>query len=146
LSRRYSTAVLGELGGDLAVAGGRPDGWCVRVAEREGADGQLVLVRHGGLATSTTTVRRWHRSGRPLHHILDPRTGASAGGPWRTVTVAAPTALAANTASTAAIVKGAGALDWLAGHGYAARLVGTDGAVRTTAGWPAARESAAVPA
>ena len=34
LARRYGTAVLVELGGDLAVAGDRPDGWCVQVAER----------------------------------------------------------------------------------------------------------------
>jgi FAD:protein FMN transferase len=139
LSRRYDTAVLVELGGDLAVAGNRPDGWCVRVAEREGEDGQLVLVRHGGLATSTTTVRRWNRGGRTVHHIVDPRTGAPADGPWRTVSVAAPCALAANVASTAAIVLGEAALDWLDGRGLAARLVARDGSVHTTVHWPASR-------
>jgi FAD:protein FMN transferase len=139
LSRRYDTAVLVELGGDLAVAGNRPDGWCIRVAEREGEDGQLVLVRHGGLATSTTTVRRWSRGGRAVHHIVDPRTGAPADGPWRTVSVAAPCALAANVASTAAIVLGESALDWLDGRGLAARLVALDGSVHTTVHWPASR-------
>jgi FAD:protein FMN transferase len=137
LSRRYGTAVLVELGGDIAVAGSNPDGWCVQVAEREGADGQLVLVRSGGLTTSTTTVRTWRRGGRPVHHILDPRTGLPADGPWRTATVAASDALLANAASTAAIVLGDRALDWLTGHGYAARLVRSDGTVHHTAGWPA---------
>lgn len=137
LSARYRTAVLVELGGDVAVAGTRPEGWCVRVAEREGADGQPVLVHRGGLATSTTTLRRWQRGGRTVHHIVDPRTGWPADGPWRTVSVAAPSALAANTASTAAIVLGADAVDWLVARGFAARLVGVDGAVHTTAGWPA---------
>lgn len=143
LSRRYKTAVLVELGGDLAVAGGRAGGWGVRVAEREDGDGQLVVVRHGGLATSTTTVRRWTRGATAMHHIVDPRTGAPAEGPWRTVSVAAPRALAANVASTAAIVMGEPAFDWLEARGLAARLVARDGTVVTTGGWPADRKSAA---
>ena len=144
LASRYDTAVMVELGGDLAVAGHRPDGWCVRVAEREGDDGQLVLVRHGGLTTSTTTVRQWRRGGRPVHHIVDPRTGLPAEGPWRTVTVAAPRALAANVASTAAIVLGEAAVPWLETRGLDARLVDRDGNVHTTACWPAVRSLAGV--
>jgi FAD:protein FMN transferase len=139
LSHRYDTGVLVELGGDIAVAGHRPDGWCLEVAERQGGDGQLVLLRHGGLATSTTTVRTWRRGGRPVHHIVDPRTGLPADGPWRTVSVYAPRALAANTASTAAIVMGADAPGWLQARGLAARLVAVDGTVLTTGAWPQSR-------
>ncbi len=136
LATRYSTGVLVELGGDLAVAGDRPDGWCIQVAERKGGDGQLVLVRHGGLATSTTTVRTWRRGAQPMHHIVDPLTGLPADGPWRTASVAAPSALAANVASTAAIARGADALESLTQRGLAARLVARDGTVATTPGWP----------
>ena len=39
-----------------------------------------------------------------LHHIVDPATGAPAVGPWRTISVAAETCVAANAAATAAIV------------------------------------------
>ena len=137
LADRYCTEVLVELGGDLAIAGAAPDGWCIRVAEREGGDGQLIRIRGGGLTTSTTTVRTWRRAGRPVHHIVDPRTGLPTDGPWRTASVAAASALAANMASTAAIVRGASALDWLTERGFAARLVAEDGSVTTTAGWPA---------
>jgi FAD:protein FMN transferase len=144
LSTRYRTAVMVELGGDVAVAGHRPDGWCIQVAEREGEDGQLVLLRYGGLTTSTTTVRRWTRGGVLMHHIVDPRTGSPAAGPWRTATVAAPCALAANVASTAAIVLGDEAVGWLEGRGIAARLVHRDGTVRRTEGWPAPRRTAAL--
>jgi thiamine biosynthesis lipoprotein len=42
----------------------------------------------------------------------------------------------ANTASTAAIVRGAAALPWLHDVGLPARLVREDGSVETTAGWP----------
>jgi thiamine biosynthesis lipoprotein len=136
LTARYGTPVLVELGGDLAVAGDRPDGWVVRVAEREGAAGQLVLLRHGGLATSTTTVRTWRRGGRPMHHLVDPLTGRPTDGPWRTASVAAGSALDANVASTAAIVRGPAAVDRLTGRRVAARLVGRDGDVVTTPGWP----------
>ncbi len=136
LAERYRTGVLVELGGDLAVAGHRPGGWCIQVAERAGGDGQLVVIHGGGLTTSTTTVRRWRRGSRAMHHIVDPATGLPAAGPWRTVSVAAPSAFAANVASTAAIVRGADAVGWLTGRGLAARLVGTDGAIVTTAGWP----------
>lgn len=142
LAARYDTAVMVELGGDLAVAGANPDGWCIQVAEREGGDGQLVLVRRGGLTTSTTTVRTWRRTGRPMHHIVEPQTGMPAEGPWRTVTVAAMSALGANVASTAAIVKGAGAVAWLEGRGCAARLVAQDGSVTTTGAWPKFRPAA----
>ena len=47
----------------------------------------------------------------------------------------------ANTATTAAIVRGERAADWLAGLGLPARLVGPDGAIVTVAGWPAAEET-----
>jgi thiamine biosynthesis lipoprotein len=143
IAARYDTAALVELGGDLAVAGPRPGGWCVRVAEREGADGQLVILREGGLATSTTTIRSWQRGRRTVHHVVDPATGEPAAGPWRTVTVAARSALAANTASTAALVRGEGAVDRLAALGFAARLVAGDGSVVTTPGWPSDDESRA---
>lgn len=136
LAARYSTAVLVELGGDLAVAGDRADGWCIRVAEREGADGHLVLVRRGGLATSTTTVRTWQRAGHAMHHIVDPSTGLPTVGPWRTASIAAPSALAANIASTRSLVRGSDAVEWLTRRGLAARLVAQDGSFTTTPGWP----------
>lgn len=136
LHRVYGTSVLVEIGGDLAVAGGRDAGWLVRVAERAGDDGPIVRITHGGLATSTTTVRRWRSNGRAVHHIVDPVTLRPTTGPWRTVTVHAESALEANTASTAAIVLGERAVPWLDEQRLAARLVRDDGYVTTTAGWP----------
>jgi FAD:protein FMN transferase len=134
LAARYNTATLVEIGGDLAVAGGCR--WPIQVAEMAGGPGQSVMLHDGGMATSTTRLRRWRRGGVELHHIIDPRTGAPATGPWRTVTVSAPTALAANTASTAAIVLGADAPEWLSAHHLSARLVARDGAITTTGSWP----------
>jgi len=132
--------VLVSLGGDIAVAGAPPPGgWGVRVAEDHRADasapGQVVAIRAGGLATSSTTVRTWS-PGR--HHIIDPASERPAAGPWRTVSVAAASCVDANIASTRAIVRGATALPWLRERRLPARLVHRDGSVVTVAGWPAA--------
>jgi FAD:protein FMN transferase len=134
---------LVHLGGDVATAGPvPPGGWVVRVADdhRAGpdADGQRVTVLGGGLATSSTTVRQWRRAGRAVHHIVDPATGEPAAPVWRTVSVAAASCVDANTASTAAIVRGASAPRWLASLGLPARLVDPEGAVVTVGAWPGA--------
>jgi FAD:protein FMN transferase len=71
-----------------------------------------------------------------MHHIVDPRTGQPAAGPWRTVTVAAATCAEANAAATAAIVSAEAAAGWLADWHLPARLVSHDGAVLHVAGWP----------
>jgi thiamine biosynthesis lipoprotein len=71
-----------------------------------------------------------------VHHIVDPRTGDIPVGSWRTVSVAAASCVDANTASTAAIVRGRGAPDWLAALGLPSRLVDAAGAVHRVAGWP----------
>lgn len=136
LQQHTGHGVLVGLGGDIAVSGGS---WDIGVAEDHAsaeAD-QVVRVASGGVATSSTAVRRWSAGGRPRHHIIDPATGEPAESPWRTVTVAARTCLAANTASTAAIVMGERAPAWLAEHGVAARLIANDGSVLRTGGWPA---------
>jgi thiamine biosynthesis lipoprotein ApbE len=135
------TGVLVSIGGDVAVAGPPPaGGWRVRVTDHHSDDddapGQTVAIAGGGLATSGTTARRWQRGGRELHHLIDPATGWSASGPWRTVSVAAGSCVDANTASTAAIILGDGAPAWLEARNLAARLVGADGEVVRTAGWP----------
>jgi thiamine biosynthesis lipoprotein len=134
--------VLVNLGGDLAVAGPAPvDGWPVRVTNDHAdrvrhADDQVVAIRSGGLATSSTTVRTWRRADTVLHHVLDPATGLPARRVWRYVSVATGSCLDANTAATAAIVLGERAPAWLARRDLAARLVALDGGVTTVAGWP----------
>jgi FAD:protein FMN transferase len=133
--------VLVSLGGDIATGGTPPaGGWPVLVAggpEPAGLEpAQMVRLARGGVATSSTTCRQWRRGGRVLHHIVDPRTGLPADGPWQTVSVAAATCADANAAATAAVVAGDQAEQWLHGAGLPARLVHHDGAMRYTGGWP----------
>ena len=146
LSSALDTGVLVALGGDVAVAGDAPnEGWPVRVVDDhtrpEAPPGETVSIREGGLATSSTTVRQWRSGTESRHHLVDPETGHSTTGPFRTVTAAAASCVDANIATTAAMVLGADAPDWLRTHGFPSRLVADDGTVRHVGGWPVAGEA-----
>jgi thiamine biosynthesis lipoprotein len=128
---------LVSLGGDLRIAA--PDGcpWQVAISEEPGGRvAQRVGVVGGGLATSSTRVRRWSHHGTVRHHLLDPRTGAPTTARWRTVTATGPSCVSANTAATAAVVLGDEAPAWLTERGVTARLVGPAGELSTTGAWP----------
>jgi thiamine biosynthesis lipoprotein len=142
VAETVDSGVLVSLGGDVAVAGTPPEGgWPVRVTDDHAAGpdgpGETVAIHTGGLATSSTTVRRWRRGDEQLHHIVDPAVGRPVASAWRTVSVVAQTCVDANIATTAAIVRGEAALTWLAELGLAARLVRRDGEVVRIGGWPA---------
>lgn len=132
--------VLINLGGDIATAGPAPDGsWQVLVHDTVGDPASCIGLPAGtALATSSTRRRRWHRGDQLLHHILDPRTGQPADPVWRTVSVAAQTCCAANTVSTAAVVRGWSAVEWIAAMGMTARLVDRGIRVHTVGDWPCA--------
>jgi FAD:protein FMN transferase len=136
--------VLVNLGGDIRVAGEPPaGGWRVGILDDLASapaactePSQAVIIRDGGLATSSTGARAWRRGKARMHHIVAPGTGRPADSCWRTVSVAAATCVDANTASTAAILRSERATAWLAGLGLPARLVRHDGSVEIVAGWP----------
>jgi thiamine biosynthesis lipoprotein len=174
-ARAGEGGVLVSLGGDLAVAGRPPTGgWPVLIADehrqvrsarnlarlfgtasQQAGNGhgvtadpeiaQQVRLSGGGLATSSVTCRRWVRAGRTMHHIIDPRTGMPADGPWRTVTVAAASCAEANAAATSAIVTGSDAPRWLNKHHLPARLITHDGQITRTCGWPDAEDGPVSP-
>ncbi len=133
--------VLVSLGGDIAVAGEAPaEGWSIQTSDDSAAPidetQEAISITSGGIATSSTTVRRWTRGGVVMHHIIDPATGLPADTCWRTVSVVAANCVDANIASTAAIVMSRSAISWLeAGH-LPARLVDLSGNVLRVAGWP----------
>jgi thiamine biosynthesis lipoprotein len=135
------TGVLVSLGGDLATAGNAPvGGWSVRVSD--GPDEPACTIRLSAgmaMATSSTISRRWRQGGRLLHQVLDPRTCQPTPAVWRTVSVAAPSCVAANTQTVAALVRGAAAPGMLRELRVPARLVAADGTVRTLGGWPTER-------
>jgi thiamine biosynthesis lipoprotein len=138
VSRELGTPCVISVGGDVAVgaADGGPAAWRAAISEVPDADpDSVVLLPGGGLATSTVLARRWQRGREVVHHLLDPASGRPVTPLWRTVSVAAPTCVAANTASTSAILVGDAAPAWLDRLGVAARLVDRSGNVTHVGEW-----------
>jgi thiamine biosynthesis lipoprotein len=141
-ARETGVGVLVSLGGDISTSGPAPaGGWLVRVTDDHraplSAPGQTITIADGGLATSSTHVRRWTHEGNTMHHIIDPQTQAPLRGSWRTASVAAADCVDANIASTAALIRADDAPAWLEEIGLPARLVDRCGGVLTVGDWPA---------
>ncbi|MGW6172941.1 FAD:protein FMN transferase [Arthrobacter sp. NPDC055138] len=138
------TGALVSLGGDLSAAGPAPEGgWQILVQDVPADPAQQVSLSTGcGMATSSTQKRRWRQAGTSVHHILDPRFGLPAAPVWRSVTVAAPSCLEANALSTAAVVRGLGAVGWFLRHEISGRLVDGHGRTTTTGRWPSDQDAA----
>ena len=107
----------------------------IGIERPEAGTGELARVElaAGGVATSTSARRRWTGSdGRPLHHLLDPRTGlpAVAGPAGRPVACQVTTVSA--TAWWAEVLAIVVFLDGeLDDPSAAALVVGDDGRTRT---------------
>jgi FAD:protein FMN transferase len=141
-----------RIGDDVSFAGeSPPGGWLVDISSgypfavegghepANGMLGQTVRIVSGGVATSSTSTRRWLRGTRRFHHIVDPFTGDVASEHWAQVSVAAASCVDANAASTAAIVWGEHAIARLEALDLPCRLVRNDGRVATVGAWPSSR-------
>ena len=98
-----------DLGGDIRVIGPRADGSGWRFGIRDplnagSLSGELTLTS-GALATSGDYERGFEVGGRRYGHLLDARTGWPVDH-WRSVSVAAPTAVAAGMLATLGMLKG----------------------------------------
>lgn len=131
-----------EAGGDIVV-GGRPDdapAWAIAI-EEPGSDGPPVAVldvSEGAVCTSSIGRRRWlDGDGRPVHHLIDPRTGEPGGGGLAAVTVAGPDPAWSEVWSKALFLVGSIDIGDIArARGLAAWWVAVDGSLGMT---PAAR-------
>jgi thiamine biosynthesis lipoprotein len=97
----------------------------------------FVQLTGGGLATSSVTRRTWLRAGAVQHHLIDPATGAPAVTPWRDVSVAAGSCLAADIAAKSALLLGDDGPAWLDARGLAGRFVSRGGDVICNGAWRA---------
>ena len=137
--------VVVEIGGDVALRGSGPNGpWVVGIADRLQLFGDEPRVSQlgGGIATSSLPARTWEGRGATINHIIDPRTGYCASGPYATATVSASSCVIANAFSTAALLWGEEASYHIAQAGWSARLVRHDGRVDFVGGWPEEKLSA----
>ncbi len=115
-----------EAGGDLRVQGHNPSGgrWQIGIRHPRLPDALLTTlpVSNAAVCTSGDYERRT-QDATAEHHLLDPQTGHSPNA-LASVTVVAPTALAADTLSTAAFILGPTAgLAFLEQQGVAGLLV-----------------------
>ena len=94
-----------DAGGDLYLGGRNPDGekWSIGIRHPREAGKVIDVLRLSD--TAVCTSGDYERTSGEGHHILDPRTGHSAGGA-ASVTVVAPTAMLADAVATAAFVLG----------------------------------------
>ena len=142
IHRRLGCGTLVSLGGDAAAAGPAPaGGFAIGIADActSPIASEAVSISSGGLASSGIGVRQWRLGTHRVHHIVDPSTCLPATSYWRVVTTTAGTCVQANAASTAAMVLGEHAVEWLEGLGLPARLERVDGEVVYTSGWPVPR-------
>ncbi len=136
LDQEFEESFLVSLGGDLRISRPSAQAYTVAIGHRIGEPALRSIQVHGGaIATSSRSARSWTRGGRTWHHIIDPRTGRSADGPWQTVTAYGHTAVAANTASTTALILGDAAYDWLVARDVAACLIDDNDELTTTPLW-----------
>jgi thiamine biosynthesis lipoprotein len=141
ICNELGSGVLVGLGGDIAVAGTPPPGgWAVGIAVDSSTPvdrvAQVVAIHCGGLASSSTAVRRWTSGARRVHHIIDPASGDCVAPYWTLVSATGESCIAANAVSTAAIVWGDSAVQHLAPFGQAVRMVRHDGRIFSLNGWP----------
>ncbi|HEX6779936.1 MAG TPA: FAD:protein FMN transferase, partial [Ktedonobacterales bacterium] len=135
------TAALVNAGGDLGVIGQPPllDHWPIQAPI-----GDVVALRGGAMATSGIGRRQWMQGGQRRHHLIDPRTGASAQSGLWSVTVAADRCMQAEVAAKAALILGPEAgITFLQQHRLSGLLIREDGTCSATGAWPQiAREEA----
>lgn len=124
-----------SIGGDLRAEGAAPggSGWVVAVADPSAPDRVIATLGFdaGAVASTWRTKRAWlDGDGIPRHHLIDPRTGASAASRLAGVTVVAGRGWQAEVLAKAAFLAGrAGADSLLGGHGAAALVIADDGTV-----------------
>jgi thiamine biosynthesis lipoprotein len=138
LAARGATSVCVSLGGDMRVAGPGPDecgAWDIDIEDARSARARFRFpLVDEAIAQSTTALRCWHdTSGRVLHHIVDPATGAPADTSLDAVVVTAREAWVADVLAKAALIAGRdGALALLAACAADGWLFGRDGEVVAT--------------
>lgn len=135
--RDQAAGVLVNLGGDLRACGSAPtsDGWVITVEDPFDPTVELArfAIVDGAVATSTRCRRRWETAAGGVHHLIDPRTGTSAGTGVAAVTAVANEGWWAEVQATSLFLlgpEGAASADAT----VQALIVADDGTVTTSPG------------
>ncbi|MHB1501724.1 MAG: FAD:protein FMN transferase [Candidatus Dormibacteria bacterium] len=129
---------LVEAGGDCYCAGRSPEGgaWRVGVEDPFGGSSPVAVLEltDRACATSSIRLRHWEAAGRPVHHLVDPRTGLPGGAGLRAVTVVGDDPAVAEVWSKTLFLEGLQAVGGFADRrGLAALWISDDGALGVSA-------------
>jgi len=138
-----ATGVCISIGGDMRIAGESEGkgGWSVAVESPsdESKDLTTLVLKSGGIATSSTRGKRWVGPLGEMHHVLNPRTSTpltESAGQLVQSTVVASEAVWAEVFATALLVggleQGMPLIDQL---GMAAMAVTVDGDIIESSTW-----------
>ncbi|KGM14717.1 hypothetical protein N867_17115, partial [Actinotalea fermentans ATCC 43279 = JCM 9966 = DSM 3133] len=134
--RDAGRGALVDAGGDLVVVGDGPTGdWRIGVEDPSGAETPLLVLGLRDTACATSSVHRhsWLAQGRPVHHLVDPRTGGPGGDGLAAVTVLGPDPAWAEVWTKSLFLAGADRVRQAADDArLAAAWVHRDGAVGMT--------------
>lgn len=130
-------ALLVQLGGDVVVAAPMNDPWCIAIDHPFDATPVAhIALAEGAVMTSSVYHRRWQRANRPVHHIIDPRSGGPAQSDVATATVIAADAAYAEAGAKVAVILGVHAgLTWLSARGLPALIIDHAGMTHTNREW-----------
>ncbi len=127
-----ASAVLVDLGGDIATAGQAPEGgWLIDIEDPFDRASTVASVRvpWGAVATSSRARRRWLvADGRERHHLIDPNTGEPGTSEVAAATVIGAECWLAESVAKAAVLAGVEVgLDMIGELGLEALLIDADG-------------------
>ncbi len=140
LLRVGAVGAMVSIGGDISMGGRPPEGgWNVLVERphrgEHDVDGLVgtIALGGGGVATSSTTSRRWRHDGTERHHVIDPWTSSPSTTDLSAVTVVARSGWLAEAHATAAILSGSRhVIDYLDRHELSGLAVTADNRVLAT--------------
>jgi FAD:protein FMN transferase len=132
--------VMAEIGGDIVVAGQAPDGdaWRLGIEDPFDTDQHVMIMRlaRGSLVTSSQRKKRFSTPDGESHHLVNPRTSASAVTNIQTVSVIAATGAKAETLTKPGFIRDPDDyLAWLPTVGAAALLIDDTGATLQSHNW-----------
>ncbi|NLY30756.1 MAG: FAD:protein FMN transferase [Firmicutes bacterium] len=111
LRERGVESALLNLGGNVYVIGGKPDGTPWRIGIQDpfsdrGTHVTILEVRDTSIVTSGPYERFFIRNGKRYHHILNPETGYPADTGLASVSIISPSSITADALSTSVFLLG----------------------------------------
>ncbi|MGI6567731.1 MAG: FAD:protein FMN transferase [Limnochordia bacterium] len=111
LRQRGVESALLNLGGNVYVIGGKPDGSAWRIGIQDpfadrGTHVTILQVRDTSIVTSGTYERFFIRNGKRYHHIMDPETGYPAETGLASVSIISPSSITGDALSTGVFLLG----------------------------------------